>query len=125
MDFNHTPVLFEECMEGLRIKEGGIYADGTLGGGGHAAGIASRIGPEGTLIGIDRDQDALDAAKKHLAGYPCRKIFAHCPHRPFAGLSQMIYHRFLPERSALYPYCHTHDKEDHGKSHHDGDQNQP
>ena len=78
MDFKHTPVLFEECMDGLRIREGGVYADGTLGGGGHAAGIASRIGPEGTLVGIDRDQDALDAAEKRLAEYPCRKVFAHC-----------------------------------------------
>ena len=72
--FAHTPVLFEECMDALDIKADGIYVDGTLGGGGHASGIAERIGPKGTLIGIDRDQDALDAAAEALKGYPCRKI---------------------------------------------------
>ena len=72
--FAHEPVLFEECMKGLDIKPGGTYVDGTLGGGGHSSGIAERIGPEGTLIGIDRDQDALDAAAKKLEQYPCRKI---------------------------------------------------
>jgi 16S rRNA (cytosine1402-N4)-methyltransferase len=72
--FEHTPVLFEECMDALDIKPGGTYVDGTLGGGGHASGIAERIGPNGTLIGIDRDQEALDAAAEVLKGYPCRKI---------------------------------------------------
>lgn len=74
MDFRHTPVLFTECMDALKLREGGIYVDGTLGGGGHASGIAERIGSGGTLIGIDRDQDALDAAEKRLAPYSCRKI---------------------------------------------------
>ena len=61
-------------MKALDIKPGGTYVDGTLGGGGHASGIAERIGPSGTLIGIDRDQDAIDAATKKLEEYPCRKI---------------------------------------------------
>ena len=73
-NFDHRPVLFNECMEALNIRPGGIYVDGTLGGGGHASGIAERIGPKGTLIGIDRDQDALDAAAETLRDYPCRKI---------------------------------------------------
>ncbi len=93
MDFKHTPVLFEECMEGLRIREGGTYADGTLGGGGHAAGIAERIGPKGLLIGIDRDQDALEAAEKHLAGYPCRKIFAH---RTYTQIREILEEHQIP-----------------------------
>ena len=74
IEFEHRPVLFDECMELLEIKAGGTYVDGTLGGGGHASGIAERIGPTGTLIGIDRDQDALDAATERLDRYPCRKI---------------------------------------------------
>ena len=53
MDFKHVPVLYEECMENLRIIPDGIYADGTLGGGGHSMGIGRKLGPEGTLIGID------------------------------------------------------------------------
>lgn len=75
MEFKHKSVLFDECMEGLNIKPDGIYVDGTLGGGGHSSGICELLGPEGTLIGIDRDQDALNAASKRLEKYNCNKIF--------------------------------------------------
>lgn len=75
MEFRHTSVLFEECMEGLAIKPDGIYVDGTLGGGGHSSGICERLSEKGTLIGIDRDTDALQAAKQRLQKYTCRKIF--------------------------------------------------
>ena len=75
MEFRHTSVLFEECMEGLDIRPDGIYVDGTLGGGGHSEGICSRLGSEGMLIGIDRDRDALKAAEARLKDYTCRKIF--------------------------------------------------
>lgn len=77
MDFKHVPVLYEECMEDLRIIPDGIYADGTLGGGGHSMGIGRKLGTEGTLIGIDRDTDALEAAGKRLEPLECRKIFVH------------------------------------------------
>ncbi len=75
MEFKHTSVLFEECMEGLNIRPDGIYVDGTLGGGGHSSGICERLGEDGLLIGIDRDRDALNAAEARLSKYPCRKIF--------------------------------------------------
>ena len=75
MEFEHVSVLFDECMEGLNIKPDGIYVDGTLGGGGHSSGICERLGPNGTLIGIDRDQDALNAESKRLDKYNCNKIF--------------------------------------------------
>ena len=75
MEFKHKSVLFDECMEGLNIKPDGIYVDGTLGGGGHSSGICELLGPEGVLIGIDRDQDALNAASKRLEKYNCQKIF--------------------------------------------------
>ena len=75
MEFKQTSVLFAECMEGLAIKPDGIYVDGTLGGGGHSSGICARLGANGTLIGIDRDTDALQAAEKRLEPYACRKIF--------------------------------------------------
>ena len=75
MDFKHTSVLFEECITYLDIKDSGIYVDGTLGGGGHAAGICEKLGESGILIGIDRDQAALDAAEERLKKYPCKKIY--------------------------------------------------
>ena len=68
------PVLFEECMDNLDIKPDGIYVDGTLGGGGHAWGIGQRLSEKGLLIGIDRDQDALDAAAERLRPLKCRRI---------------------------------------------------
>ncbi len=77
MDFKHVPVLYDECIENLNIKSSGIYVDGTLGGGGHAGGIAEKLGSEGMLIGIDRDIDALNAARKHLESAVCRLELVH------------------------------------------------
>jgi len=73
--FKHTSVLLTETLEGLNIKPDGIYVDGTLGGGGHAEEICKLLSEKGTLIGIDRDRDALDAAEARLNTYPCKKIF--------------------------------------------------
>ena len=75
MEFKHTSVLFNECINGLAIKPDGIYVDGTLGGGGHASGICQNLSKNGTLIGIDRDRDALEAAENRLAEYECKKYF--------------------------------------------------
>lgn len=72
MDFSHQPVLFKECIDGLDIKADGIYVDGTLGGAGHARGIADKLGSKGTLIGIDRDSDAIEASEPRLSSYECR-----------------------------------------------------
>ncbi len=71
MDFKHLPVLYKECIDGLDIKPDGTYVDGTLGGAGHARGIAERLGPNGILIGIDRDRDAIDASGSRLADAKC------------------------------------------------------
>ena len=59
MEFIHTPVLLTECLEGLNIEPDGVYVDGTVGGGGHAGEIFRRLSAEGTLVGIDRDAEAL------------------------------------------------------------------
>ena len=64
----HVPVLFEETMDFLRVREGGTYADCTLGAAGHAAGILRRLGPAGRLIGFDRDREALELARTKLDG---------------------------------------------------------
>ena len=66
MEFQHKSILLNECMEGLSIKEDGIYVDGTLGGGGHSFHILERLGERGRLIGIDQDEDAIKAATKRL-----------------------------------------------------------
>ncbi len=67
--FAHKPVLYQETIEALRIKPDGIYADGTLGGGGHSFGILQQLSQEGRLIGIDRDEDAIRAASERLAPF--------------------------------------------------------
>ena len=74
MEFKHTSVLYEPTIEKLNIKEDGVYVDGTLGGGGHASGICQKLGEAGTLIGIDRDKDALKAAENRLKEYKCHKV---------------------------------------------------
>lgn len=65
MEFKHEPIMLNECLENLNIKKDGIYVDGTLGGAGHSSKIVERL-DGGSLIGIDRDQDALSVSKKRL-----------------------------------------------------------
>ena len=69
MEFKHTPVLLQECIQGLHIQENGIYIDGTLGGAGHSEKIAEKLSTKGTLIGIDRDTEALQSASQRLKKY--------------------------------------------------------
>lgn len=72
MIFSHKSVLFDETISALSVKPDGVYIDGTLGGGGHSFGIASRLSSEGLLIGIDRDEDALKAAGERLSVFSDR-----------------------------------------------------
>ena len=66
MEFKHKPVLLEETINGLNIKQNGIYVDGTLGGAGHSKEILKQLSSKGLLVGIDRDEEALKAAKENL-----------------------------------------------------------
>ena len=75
MEFAHVSVLPGECMDGLNIKPDGIYVDGTTGGGGHSYLIASQLSDKGRLICIDRDDDALAAAKIRIGRQSCRVDF--------------------------------------------------
>ena len=79
MEFNHKPVMLKECIEGLNIKPNGIYLDGTLGGAGHSIEILNRLSDKGILIGVDRDEEALTAAKKSLAEFK-NVIYVHDNH---------------------------------------------
>ncbi len=77
MEFSHESVLLEESIEGLKIIKGGIYVDGTTGGGGHSIEIAKRLGDSGSLICIDQDKEALAHAKVRLAEHKEKIKFAH------------------------------------------------
>lgn len=69
MEFKHVSVLLNECIDGLNIKEDGIYVDGTLGGAGHSSHIVKHLGENGRLIGIDQDTNALKASGERLKDY--------------------------------------------------------
>ena len=76
MEFTHYSVLLQECLDGLNIRPDGIYLDGTLGRAGHSSQIAQRL-TTGTLICVDRDQAALDAAQTKLAPWMDRVRLVH------------------------------------------------
>ena len=69
MNFSHKPVLLEETIDALNIKPDGIYVDGTAGGGGHSSEILKRLSPNGRLISIDQDPDAIEAVTERLKDY--------------------------------------------------------
>ena len=69
MEFLHKPVLLNECIENLNIKPSGVYIDGTLGGAGHSSEIAKLLDESGTLIGIDRDIEAINVSRERLLGF--------------------------------------------------------
>jgi len=69
VEFKHKSVLLNECIEELNIKPNGIYVDGTLGGAGHSEQIVKKLSSDGLLVGIDRDLDAITAAKARLNMY--------------------------------------------------------
>ena len=73
-EFSHVSVLRSEAVEALKIFPGGVYLDGTAGGGGHSYEIASRLGAEGRLISLDRDEAAVAAASARLADFPNAEV---------------------------------------------------
>jgi len=79
VEFRHKPVMLEQCINGLNIKKDGIYVDGTLGGAGHSKEILKRLSNKGLLIGIDRDEEALKAAKENLKEFQ-NVIYVHNNH---------------------------------------------
>lgn len=87
MEFKHISVLLQETVDGLAVKPNGIYVDGTTGGGGHSYEICRRLGPEGRLICIDQDTEALSAAKERL--------------QPFAGQVTMIKSNYAQMKDVL------------------------
>ena len=72
LEFSHKPVMPEECMEGLALKDGGVWFDGTVGGGGHSYEILKRTAPSGRLIATDLDDEAIAAASTRLQEFKGR-----------------------------------------------------
>ncbi len=86
MDFLHIPVLFNETIESLRVHDGGLYVDGTLGGGGHSGGIL-KSAENVSLIGIDRDSEAIAAAKSKLSQFGERVTYVN---RNFCDVANIL-----------------------------------
>ncbi len=81
MSFQHIPVLYREIMEIMDPQPGETFVDCTLGGGGHSRGFLERTSPDGRLIGIDQDQEALEAARSNLAPFGQRVTYVHSNYR--------------------------------------------
>lgn len=89
MKFKHKPVMLTECIKGLNIKPDGIYVDGTLGGAGHSKEIIQRLSSQGLLIGIDRDEEALEAAKNNLKQFSNVK-YIHDNHDNISSILEQL-----------------------------------
>lgn len=95
----HIPVLLQEVLAALQPTTGGIYIDGTVGAGGHAAAILTASAPDGQVFGFDQDDTALELARQQLAQFGQR---AHLIHANFSQLGQMAaLHRIPPVDGVL------------------------
>lgn len=92
----HVPVLLKEVLEALELAPGQIVVDGTVGAGGHSREILARIGPAGTLIGLDRDALMLEKAARKLSGSPTQLPQAHLLQASYAELSQILARLSIP-----------------------------
>ena len=87
MEFQHQPVLMNQTLNSLKLRPGGVYLDGTLGGGGHTEAILQATEPDGKVIGLDQDDEALAAASQRLKPFGER----FCPIRAnFAEMEQVL-----------------------------------
>ena len=86
--FHHDPVLLDETIAQLGVRRGAIVVDGTLGGGGHAVAMLEQSDPDGLLIGVDVDRDAITAAAKRLARYGDR---VHLRQASFRDLESVVH----------------------------------
>ena len=77
MKFEHISVMLNETVDALKVQPHGIYLDCTLGGGGHSLKIGEQLSADGVLIGIDRDEDAINAAREKLSNLTCKVEVVH------------------------------------------------
>lgn len=90
MEFHHVSVLLNETIDSLNIRPDGIYVDGTLGGGGHSLEIVKRLSEKGRLIGLDRDENAIQAASERLKGYKDKITFVRSNYDRFPEIMQEL-----------------------------------
>ena len=86
MQGGHASVLLAESLELLAVRPGGLYVDGTVGPGGHAAAILERSGPDGRLLGLDRDAEVLESAGERLRPFGARARLVHADYRAIPRL---------------------------------------
>ena len=86
----HTPVLYHEIINALAPYSGGLYIDGTLGAGGHAFGILNASTPNGRLLGLDLDPDALVVAKQRLSMFKDRVLIRQGSYVDMASYAKEI-----------------------------------
>ena len=91
--YGHKPVLLDECLTALDIRPDGIYLDGTLGRAGHSLEIAPAPDGGGRLIGLDRDETAMEAARERLADYRDRVTLVHSNFSRLAEVLDDLRHR--------------------------------
>ena len=89
-ELKHVSVMFDECMDGLNIKNGGLYFDGTLGGGGHSHGILSRCAPDGKLVATDLDDYAIQRATERLSEFDGRFTLVKDNFKNFAQVKENL-----------------------------------
>lgn len=89
MEFEHKPIMLEECIEFLNIRQDGTYVDGTLGGAGHSSEILRHLGQNGLLIGIDQDKNAINAAKCRLSSIDTKARFV-VEHTNFENIREVL-----------------------------------
>ncbi len=100
MEIRHISVLYEEVLEALDVKAGGRYIDCTVGGGGHALGILERSRPDGKLLGLDADPEALKIALNRLEPYSSRFVLVN---ENFANVGRVAReHNFVPVDGLLF-----------------------
>ena len=84
----HQSVLAAEVIDLLQVPAGGTVIDGTLGSGGHAFELLRCLGPDGCLLGLDRDAEALERSRARLAGLPGKQVFVHGSFADIASIAE-------------------------------------
>lgn len=85
--YPHRSVLLDEAVTALAVQPGGTYVDGTLGAAGHATRVLEESAPEGRLLGLDADPDALEIARSRLAPFGGRTVLVHSNYRRMAEIA--------------------------------------